>query len=41
MDASLEQALESSDFDAPLSVVYQLNSEVTEQYRKWLEQHGA
>ena len=41
MDASLEQALESSDFDAPLSVVYQLNSEVTQQDRTWLEQHGA
>ena len=41
MDASLEQALESSDFDATLSVVYQLNSEVTQQDRNWLEQHGA
>ena len=41
MDDALEEALETSPFDATLSVVYQLNSEVTSEDRKWLEDHGA
>ena len=41
MDDALEEALDTSPFDATLSVVYQLNSKVTSEDRKWLENHGA
>ena len=34
MDEALEEALETSPFDATLSVVYQLNSEVTSEDRE-------
>ena len=41
MDVFLEEALEASEFDATLSVIFQLNSEVTVEDRNWLEDHGA
>ena len=41
MDASLEDALDSGNFDDVLSVIFQLNSEVTSDDRKWIEDHGA
>lgn len=41
MDASLEDALVHSNFDTKLSVIFQLNSEVTAEDRTWLENHGA
>lgn len=41
MDAALEDALASSSFDEQLSVIFQLNSAVTEEDRTWLENHGA
>lgn len=41
MDVFLEEAIDHSEFDDVLSVVFQLNSKVTSDDREWLEDHGA